>query len=155
RGDSIDIFPAHLEDEAWRVTLFGDDIETLHAFDPLTGARARGFEEVTVFANSHYVTPRPTLERAIKTIKEELKGRLDYYHHIGRVLEAQRLEQRTMFDLEMLAETGVCRGIENYSRHLTGSAKGEPPPTLFQYLPKNALLFIDESHVTIPQIGGM
>jgi excinuclease ABC subunit B len=155
RGDSIDIFPAHLEEEAWRVTLFGDEIESIHAFDPLTGARTQGFDDVTVFANSHYVTPRPTLERAIKTIKGELKERLDYYHSIGRVLEAQRLEQRTMFDLEMMMETGACRGIENYSRHLTGNVKGAPPPTLFQYMPKDALLFVDESHVTVPQIGGM
>lgn len=155
RGDSIDIFPAHLDEEAWRVTLFGDDIESIDAFDPLTGTRKHAFKEVQIYANSHYVTPRPTLERAIKTIKDELKQRLEYYHSIGRVLEAQRLEQRTLFDLEMIMETGACRGIENYSRHLTGSKPGEPPPTLFQYLPKNALLFIDESHVTLPQIGGM
>jgi len=155
RGDAVDIFPAHLEDEAWRVSLFGDEIEAIIAFDPLTGHKTRDFEAVTVYAKSHYVTPRPTLERAIGTIKTELKERLEYYHKIGRVLEAQRLEQRTVFDLEMLMETGVCRGIENYSRHLTGSRPGDPPPTLFQYLPKNALLFIDESHVTVPQIGGM
>ena len=155
RGDSIDIFPAHLEDEAWRIALFGDDIESVTAFDPLTGHKTKTFDDVTVYANSHYVTPRPTLERAVKTIKEELKGRLEYYHSIGRVLEAQRLEQRTMFDLEMIMETGVCKGIENYSRHLTGGRPGDPPPTLFQYLPENALLFIDESHVTVPQIGGM
>lgn len=155
RGDSVDIFPAHLEDEAWRIALFGDDIESITGFDPLTGHKTKTFDETTVYANSHYVTPRPTLERAIKTIKEELKTRLEYYHSIGRVLEAQRLEQRTIFDLEMMMETGACKGIENYSRHLTGGAPGSPPPTLFQYLPKNALLFIDESHVTIPQVGGM
>jgi len=155
RGDSVDIFPAHLEDEAWRVALFGDDIESITAFDPLTGHKTKTFGEVTVYANSHYVIPRPTIERALKTIKEELKERLDYYHKIGRVLEAQRLEQRTLFDLEMIMETGACKGIENYSRHLTGGRPGDPPPTLFQYLPKNALLFIDESHVTIPQVGGM
>jgi excinuclease ABC subunit B len=155
RGDAVDIFPAHLEDEAWRVSLFGDDIESITAFDPLTGSKTKTFDEVTVYANSHYVTPRPTLERAVKTIKEELKTRLEYYHSIGHVLEAQRLEQRTLFDLEMMMETGVCKGIENYSRHLTGGAPGAPPPTLFQYLPKNALLFVDESHVSVPQIGAM
>ena len=155
RGDAVDIFPAHLEDEAWRVSLFGDDIEALTAFDPLTGNKTKTFDAITVYANSHYVTPRPTLERAVVAIKEELKGRLEYYHSIGRVLEAQRLEQRTLFDLEMMMETGACKGIENYSRHLTGSAPGQPPPTLFQYLPQNALLFVDESHVSIPQIGGM
>jgi excinuclease ABC subunit B len=155
RGDLIDIFPAHLEDQAWRISLFGDDIESISAFDPLTGAKTHSFDTVMVYANSHYVTPRPTLERAIGTIKAELKERLNYYHSIGRVLEAQRIEQRTNFDLEMILETGACRGIENYSRHLTGGRPGDPPPTLFQYLPKNALLFIDESHVTIPQIGGM
>ena len=155
RGDSVDIFPAHLEGEAWRVSLFGEDIEEITAFDPLTGNKLHNFDAVKIFAKSHYVIPRPTVERAIKAIKEELKQRLDYYHSIGRVLEAQRLEQRTMFDLEMLMETGMCKGIENYSRHLTGSPPGAPPPTLFQYLPANALLFIDESHVTVPQIGGM
>ena len=155
KGDSVDIFPAHLEDEAWRVSLFGDEIETITAFDPLTGHKTKDFDTVTIYANSHYVTPRPTIERAIRTIKEELKERLEYYHKIGRVLEAQRLEQRTMFDLEMLMETGMCKGIENYSRHLIGGKPGDPPPTLFQYLPPNALLFIDESHVTVPQIGGM
>jgi excinuclease ABC subunit B len=155
RGDSIDIFPAHLEDEAWHIELFGDDIDGVNGFDPLTGHKTKNFDSVTVYANSHYVTPRPTLERAMKTIKEELKIRLEQYHAKGRVLEAQRLEQRTMFDLEMIIETGACKGIENYSRHLTGGQPGSPPPTLFQYLPKNALLFIDESHVTIPQVGGM
>lgn len=155
RGDAVDIFPVHLEDEAWRVGLFGDDIESISAFDPLTGNKTKNLNAITVYAKSHYVTPRPTLERAVKTIKQELKERLEYYHSIGRVLEAQRLEQRTIFDLEMIMETGSCKSIENYSRHLTGVAPGSPPPTLFQYLPKNALLFIDESHVTIPQIGGM
>jgi excinuclease ABC subunit B len=155
RGDSVDVFPAHLDAEAWRVSLFGDDIESIIAFDPLTGTKTKTFEEINLYANSHYVTPRPTLERAIQTIKTELKERLEYYHSIGRVLEAQRLEQRTMFDLEMMMETGACKGIENYSRHLTGGRPGDPPPTLFQYLPKNAILFVDESHVTIPQVGGM
>jgi len=155
RGDLVDIFPAHLEDQAWRISLFGDEIEEIIAFDPLTGHQTHKFDKITVYANSHYVTPRPTVERAIKTIKEELKQRLEYYYSIGRVLEAQRLEQRTNFDIEMMMETGTCKGIENYSRHLTGSKPGDPPPTLFQYLPKDALLFIDESHVTVPQIGGM
>jgi len=155
RGDSVDIFPAHLEDQAWRISLFGDDIESITTFDPLTGNKTGTLKTVTIYAKSHYVTPRPTLERAIGTIKTELKQRLDHLRNAGRVLEAQRLEQRTMFDLEMIMETGVCKGIENYSRHLTGGKPGDPPPTLFQYLPKNALLFIDESHVSIPQIGGM
>jgi excinuclease ABC subunit B len=155
RGDSVDLFPAHLEDQAWRISLFGDEIDAITAFDPLTGHKTHDFDSVTVYANSHFVTPRPTLERAIQTIKAELKDRLEYYHSIGRVLEAQRIEQRTLFDLEMMMETGACKGIENYSRHLTGNAPGEPPPTLFQYLPKNALLFVDESHVAVPQIGGM
>ena len=155
RGDSIDLFPAHLEDQGWRISLFGDEIESIIAFDSLTGNKMNDFESVNIFANSHYVTPRPTIERAIATIKAELKERLEYYHSIGRVLEAQRIEQRTVFDLEMMMETGSCKGIENYSRHLTGSTPGAPPPTLFQYLPKNAILFIDESHVTVPQIGGM
>lgn len=155
RGDAVDIFPAHLEDQAWRISLFGDEIETIHAFDPLTGNKTHSFELVNIFAKSHYVIPRPTVERAIISIKAELKERLEYYHSIGRVLEAQRLEQRTVFDLEMMLETGSCKGIENYSRHLTGSKPGSPPPTLFQYLPANALLFLDESHVTVPQIGGM
>ena len=155
RGDAVDVFPAHLEDQAWRISLFGDDIEAITGFDPLTGNKTYDFDAVSIFANSHYVTPRPTIERAIGTIKAELKQRLEYYHSIGRVLEAQRLEQRTVFDLEMMMETGNCKGIENYSRHLTGGAPGDPPPTLFQYVPKNALLFIDESHVTVPQIGGM
>ena len=154
-GDSVDIFPAHLENEAWRISMFGDEIESITAFDPLTGSKTHEFESVNIFANSHFVSTRPTIERAIQTIKAELKERLEYYHAIGRVLEAQRLEQRTVFDLEMMLETGSCKGIENYSRHFTGSPVGSAPPTLFGYLPKNALLFIDESHVTVPQIGGM
>jgi len=154
-GDSVDIFPAHLEGEAWRISMFGDEIEAITAFDPLTGNKTHEFESVNIFANSHFVSTRPTIERAIQTIKAELKERLEYYHAIGRVLEAQRLEQRTVFDLEMMLETGSCKGIENYSRHFTGSPVGSAPPTLFGYLPKNALLFIDESHVTVPQIGGM
>lgn len=155
RGDTIEIFPAHYEDRAWRVGLFGDEIETIQEFDPLTGAKIQDLKAVKVYANSHYVTPRPTLNQAIKGIKDELKGRLTELTKMGRLLEAQRLEQRTQFDLEMMEATGSCAGIENYSRWLTGRLPGEPPPTLFEYLPDNALVFTDESHVTVPQIGGM
>ncbi len=155
RGDVIDIFPAHYEDRAWRVNLFGDTVENIEEFDPLTGHKQDELEFIKVYANSHYVTPRPTLVQAIKAIKGELKLRLDQLNQQGRLLEAQRLEQRTTFDLEMMEATGSCAGIENYSRYLTGRRPGEPPPTLFEYVPDNALVFADESHVTIPQIGGM
>ncbi len=155
RGEVVDIFPSHYEDRAWRVTLFGDEIETIREFDPLTGESGTDMKSITVYANSHYVTPRPTLTQAIREIKEELKGRLAEYESMGKLLEAQRLEERTQFDIEMMETTGVCRGIENYSRYLAGRAPGEPPPTLFEYLPENALLIVDESHVTVPQIGGM
>jgi excinuclease ABC subunit B len=155
RGDSIDIFPAHYEDRAWRVNLFGDEVESIHEFDPLTGHNTDELEFVKVYANSHYVTPRPTLIQAIQSIKSELRGRLNQLHDAGRLLEAQRLEQRTIFDLEMMEATGACAGIENYSRYLTGRKPGEPPPTLFEYVPDNALVFVDESHVTVPQLGGM
>ena len=155
RGDTIELFPAHLEDRAWRISLFGDEIESLVEFDPLTGAKTDEFSLVKVYANSHYVTPKPTLKQAVRGIKEELKLRLHELHNANRLLEAQRLEQRTLFDLEMMEATGSCAGIENYSRYLTGRKAGEPPPTLFEYLPDNALVFVDESHVTIPQIGGM
>jgi len=155
RGDTIELFPAHYEDRAWRVSLFGDEIESITEFDPLTGRKSGELKQVKVYANSHYVTPKPTLNQAIKSIKAELKERLAELNNHGRLLEAQRLEQRTRFDLEMLEATGSCAGIENYSRYLTGRAPGEPPPTLFEYLPDNALVFADESHVTIPQIGGM
>jgi len=155
RGDTIELFPAHLEDAAWRISMFGDEIETIAEFDPLTGQKTGDLQSVKIYANSHYVTPRPTLNQATKSIREELKHRLAELEASGRLLEAQRLEQRTRFDLEMLEATGVCQGIENYSRYLTGRAPGEPPPTLFEYIPDNALLFIDESHVSIPQIGGM
>jgi excinuclease ABC subunit B len=155
RGDTIEIFPAHLEDRAWRITLFGDEIESITEFDPLTGSKTGALKSVKIYANSHYVTPRPTLNQAIKSIREELKFRLDELTRAGRLLEAQRLEQRTRFDLEMLEATGSCAGIENYSRYLTGRQPGDPPPTLFEYIPDNALIFIDESHVTVPQIGGM
>jgi excinuclease ABC subunit B len=155
RGDTIEIFPAHLEDRAWRISLFGDEIEAITEFDPLTGHKTADLKSVKIYANSHYVTPKPTLAQAIKSIKEELKFRLVELERAGRLLEAQRLEQRTRFDLEMLEATGSCAGIENYSRYLTGRAPGEPPPTLFEYIPDNAIVFIDESHVTVPQIGGM
>ena len=155
RGDTFEIFPAHYEDRAWRIGFFGDEIESISEFDPLTGAKTQELEFVKVYANSHYVTPRPTLLQSTKAIKAELKARLDQLHKDGRLLEAQRLEQRTMFDLEMLEATGSCAGIENYSRYLTGRRPGEPPPTLFEYLPDNALVFADESHVTVPQIGAM
>ncbi len=155
RGDTIEIFPAHLEDRAWRISLFGDEIDTITEFDPLTGHKTDSLKSVKIYANSHYVTPRPTLNQAIKSIKQELTGRLAELEAAGRLLEAQRLEQRTRFDLEMLEATGSCQGIENYSRYLTGRKPGEPPPTLFEYIPDNAIIFIDESHVTVPQIGGM
>jgi excinuclease ABC subunit B len=155
RGDVIEIFPAHYEDRAWRVSLFGDEIESIHEFDPLTGQKTDEFEFVKVYANSHYVTPRPTLLQAIAGIRAELRIRLEQLNAAGRLLEAQRLEQRTMYDLEMMEATGSCAGIENYSRYLTGRKPGEPPPTLFEYVPDNALVFVDEGHVTIPQLGGM
>ncbi len=155
RGDTVEVFPAHLEDRAWRITLFGDEIEAITEFDPLTGQKSAELKSVKVYANSHYVTPRPTLAQAVKGIKEELKLRLDELARAGRLLEAQRLEQRCRFDIEMIEATGACAGIENYSRYLTGRKPGEPPPTLFEYLPDNALVFVDESHVTIPQLGGM
>ena len=155
RGDTIDVFPAHYEDRAWRLTLFGDEVETIHEFDPLTGDKTDSLEAMKVYANSHYVTPRPTLQQAAKQIKEDLKIQLDLFNQQGKLLEAQRLEQRTMFDLEMIEATGSCAGIENYSRYLTGRNAGEPPPTLFEYLPEDALLFVDESHVTVGQLNGM
>ena len=155
RGDNVEIFPAHLEDRAWRISLFGDEVESIHEFDPLTGEKTASLEAITIFANSHYVTPRPTLQQAVKLIGQELTGRLNELNEAGQLLEAQRLEQRTRFDLEMIEATGSCNGIENYSRYLSGRQPGEPPPTLFEYLPENALLVIDESHVTVPQIGAM
>lgn len=155
RGDNIDLYPAHMEDAAWRFSFFGDELESIHEFDPLTGERGAALAEVTIYANSHYVTPKPTIEKAIKQIKIDLAERIKWFEREGKLLEAQRIGQRTSFDLEMLVETGMCRGIENYSRYLTGAAVGDPPPTLFQYLPKNALLFVDESHVTLSQIRGM
>jgi excinuclease ABC subunit B len=155
RGDVIELFPAHYEDRAWRISLFGDEVESIQEFDPLTGNKTSDLSFVKIYANSHYVTPRPTLNQAVKGIKEELRWRIEDLTNQGRLLEAQRLDQRTLFDLEMLEATGSCNGIENYSRYLTGRRPGEPPPTLFEYLPDNALVFADESHVTVPQIGGM
>ncbi|HJE25403.1 MAG TPA: excinuclease ABC subunit UvrB [Methylorubrum populi] len=155
RGDVIELWPAHLEDRGWRIGLFGDEVESIVEFDPLTGKKINELKFVKVYANSHYVTPRPTLQQAIKGIKTELKLRVDELTRMGRLIEAQRLEQRCTFDIEMIEATGACNGIENYSRYLTGRKPGEPPPTLFEYLPDNALVFTDESHVTVPQIGGM
>ncbi len=155
RGDTIEIFPAHYEDRAWRISLFGDEIEAITEFDPLTGRKTADLKGIKVYANSHYVTPRPTLRQAITGIKAELKERLDWLVANGKLLEAQRLEQRTTFDLEMIDATGSCAGIENYSRYLTGRRPGEPPPTFFEYIPENAILFVDESHQTVPQIGAM
>ncbi|MCA3448518.1 MAG: excinuclease ABC subunit UvrB [Rhodobacter sp.] len=155
RGDSLEVWPAHLEDRAWRFSFFGDDLEAIIEFDPLTGAKTDAFKQIRIYANSHYVTPRPTMQQAIQGIKRELRTRLDQLVNEGKLLEAQRLEQRTGFDLEMLEATGSCAGIENYSRYLTGRAPGEPPPTLFEFIPDNAIVFADESHVSVPQIGGM
>ena len=155
RGDTVDVFPAHYEDRAWRINLFGDEVESIDEFDPLTGQKSDELEFVKIYANSHYVTPRPTLIQAIEGIKQELKWRLGQLNAAGRLLEAQRLEQRTIYDIEMMEATGSCAGIENYSRYLTGRKPGEPPPTLFEYVPDNALVFCDESHVSIPQLGGM
>lgn len=154
-GDTLDIFPAHYEDRAWRVTFFGDEVESISEFDPLTGKKTADLKEITVYPANHYVTPRPALSQAITHIRQDLALRLDEFKNEGKLLEAQRLEQRTRFDLEMIETTGHCKGIENYSRYLTGRKPGEPPPTLFEYLPKNAILFIDESHISVPQIGAM
>jgi excinuclease ABC subunit B len=155
RGDSLEVWPAHLEDRAWRFSFFGEELEAITEFDPLTGAKTDSFTQIRIYANSHYVTPRPTMQQAIKGIKQEQFHRLKQLVDEGKLLEAQRLEQRTNFDLEMLEATGVCAGIENYSRYLTGRAPGEPPPTLFEFIPDNAIVFADESHVSVPQIGGM
>ncbi|WP_264577464.1 MULTISPECIES: excinuclease ABC subunit UvrB [unclassified Sphingobium] len=155
RGDNLEIFPSHYEDNAWRISFFGDEIEEIVEFDPLTGKKAASLDYVKVFPNSHHVTPGPTLKQAMEAIRHELTERLKELVEEGKLLEAQRLEQRTNFDLEMIAATGSCAGIENYSRFLTGRLPGEPPPTLFEYLPENAILFVDESHQTVPQIGAM
>ena len=155
RGDIVEIWPAHYEDRAWRLSFFGDEVETVQEFDPLTGEVFDNLDQIRVYANSHYVTPRPTILQAIENIKVELRHRLAHLTEAGKLLEAQRLEQRTNFDLEMLTAAGVCKGIENYSRYLTGRNPGEPPPTLLEYLPEQAIMFIDESHVTVSQLGGM
>ena len=155
KGDVIDIFPAHYEDRAWKLSFFGDELEAITEFDPLTGRTIQKLPQVKIYANSHHVTPRPTLNQAIEKIKAELKTTIAHFEKTGKLLEAQRIEQRCTYDLEMLAATGSCNGIENYSRYLTGRKPGEPPPTLFEYLPENALVFTDESHQTIPQIGAM
>lgn len=155
QGDTLDIFPAHYEDRAWRISFFGDEIESIHEFDSLTGKKTADLKEIVVYPANHYVTPRPALSQAMVHIKEELNERLEEFKSQNKFLEAQRIEQRTRFDLEMLDTTGHCKGIENYSRYLTGRPAGAPPPTLFEYLPPNALIFIDESHISVPQIGGM
>ncbi len=155
RGDSLEIWPAHLEDRAWKLSFFGEELERIDEFDPLTGHKTGRLDRVRIYANSHYVTPRPTLNQAVIGIQNELQIRLKQLTDEGKLLEAQRLEQRTNFDLEMIEATGACNGIENYSRYLTGRQPGEPPPTLFEYIPDNAIVFADESHVTVPQLGGM
>ncbi len=155
RGDTVEIFPAHHEDRAWRLSLFGDELEAIHEVDPLTGEKTAALQAIKIYPNSHYVTPKPTLLQAIEQIKLDLKQRLDELYAAGKLLEAQRLEQRTSFDMEMMAATGSCAGIENYSRYLTGRRAGEPPPTLFEYLPPDTLIVVDESHVTVPQLGAM
>lgn len=155
QGDVLDIFPAHYEDRAWRISFFGDEIESIHEFDSLTGKKTAGLNEVTVYPANHYVTPRPAISQAIVNIKKEMAERVEEFKAQNKLIEAQRIEQRTRFDLEMLETTGHCKGIENYSRYLTGRKAGDPPPTLFEYLPPNALIFVDESHISIPQIGGM
>ena len=155
RGDVIEVFPAHSEDRAWRISMFGNDVEEIVEFDPLTGHKTAQLDQIRVYPNSHYVTPRPTINQAIKSIRAELAQRLEEFQATGQLLAAERLEQRTLFDLEMMEATGSCAGIENYSRYLTGRNAGEPPPTLFEYLPENALLVVDESHVTVPQLNGM
>jgi len=155
RGDNLEVFPSHLEDRAWRLSLFGNRIEKIVEFDPLTGSEIKNLDLIKLYANSHYVTPKPTIEQAIKEIKKELEITLAKHKSENKLLEAQRLEERTRFDLEMMEATGTCAGIENYSRFLTGRKPGEPPPTLFEYFPDNTLIFVDESHVTVPQLNGM
>ena len=155
RGDTVEIWPAHLEGRAWKISLWGDDVESISEFDPLTGQKMRALDKIKIYANSHYVTPRPTLQQASQGIKKELLNTLKQLEKENKLLEMQRLEQRTVFDLEMMDATGSCGGIENYSRYLTGRKPGEPPPTLFEYLPSDSIIFADESHVTIPQLGGM
>ncbi len=155
RGENIDIFPSHYQDRAWRISFWDDEVEKIYEFDYLTGEKTKNLNDIIIFANSHYVTPRPTLEQAVNLIQDELSERVEEFKLSNMVVESQRIAQRTNFDIEMIMETSSCKGIENYSRYLSGRKKGEPPPTLFEYLPKDALLFVDESHVTVPQIGGM
>lgn len=155
QGDVLDIFPAHYEDRAWRISFFGDEIESIHEFDSLTGKKTASLDSVTVYPANHYVTPRPAISQAIVNIKKEMAERVEEFKAQNKLIEAQRIEQRTRFDLEMLETTGHCKGIENYSRYLTGRKAGDPPPTLFEYLPPDALIFVDESHISVPQIGGM
>ena len=155
RGESLEIFPSHLEDRAWRLSLFGNKLEKIEEFDPLTGNKTNNFEIIKLYANSHYITPKPTMDQAIKEIKKELEETLEKYKSENKLLEAQRLRERTKFDLEMIEATGTCAGIENYSRFLSGRKQGEPPPTLFEYFPDNTIVFVDESHVTVPQLNGM
>jgi excinuclease ABC subunit B len=155
RGDTVELFPSHMEDSAWRFSMFGDEIEDIVEFDALTGEKQSRMEGVRIYANSHYITPGPTMAQAIKQIQQDMKAQVEFFESQGKLLEAQRLSQRTQFDIEMLMATGVCPGIENYSRYLTGRAPGEPPPTLIEYLPRNALIILDESHVMVPQLGAM
>lgn len=155
RGDSLDIFPAHYEDRGWRISFFGDEIERIDEFDSLTGKKTSPLNQITIYPANHYVTPRPTVSQAIVNIRKELKEQISAFTAENKLLEAQRIEQRTRFDIEMLETTGHCKGIENYSRYLTGRKAGDPPPTLFEYLPDDTIIFIDESHVSVPQIGGM
>ena len=155
RGDLIEVFPSHYEDRAWKISLFGDELEKINEFDPLTGKKTETLSNIKIYANSHYVTPRPTLQNAIKQIRKDLEVRIPEFKKDNKLIEAQRIEERTRFDLEMIEATGSCPGIENYSRYLSGRKPGEPPPTLFEYLPENSLLFVDESHVTVPQLNGM
>jgi len=155
RGDLLEIFPSHYEDRAWRISMFGDDLEEINEIDPLTGKKTENLKSIKIYANSHYVTPRPTLNAAIKNIRKELSKRVPEFKEQNKLIEAQRIDERTRFDLEMIEATGSCPGIENYSRYLSGRSPGEPPPTLFEYLPQDSLLFVDESHVTVPQLEGM
>lgn len=155
RGDTLDLFPSHAQDRGWKISFFGDEIEEIWEFDTLTGAKLQRVDRIAVYPNTHYATPMPTVLQAIGEIKKDLKERLDYFHDNMKYIEEQRLRERVGFDIEMLESTGTCRGVENYSRYLSGRAPGQPPPTLFEYLPKDAVLFIDESHVTVPQIGAM
>jgi len=155
RGENLEVFPSHLEDRAWRISLFGNKLEQIEEFDPLTGDKVRDLNLIKVYANSHYITPKPTVEQAVINIRKELELTLKKHKSENKLLEAQRLEERTKFDLEMIEATGSCAGIENYSRFLSGRKPGEPPPTLFEYFPDNAIIFVDESHVTVPQLNGM